>query len=1170
MVASEKQEPVHSVIVVGGGIGGMQAALDLAESGFKIYLIEKNPSIGGTMAQLDKTFPTNDCSMCILSPKMVDVSRHQNIELLTNSEIEKIDGFAGNFKVTVRKKARYINDKCVGCGLCAEKCVLKNKFPNEFDEGLRKRGAIYIPFPQAVPLKYIVDKEQCLFLKHGKCAQSCIKACNANAIDFEQKDEEIKLNAGAIIFAQGFEEFDAGKKYQYGYGRYKNVVISIEAERMMCASGPSNGIVLRPSDNKSPKKIGFIQCVGSRDKENEYCSSVCCMYSTKEAMIIKEHQDAECDVFYIDMRAYGKDFEQYIERAKNMNIKYHRCMPSIEEVRDSKNLILTYEAEDGKIEQSVFDMIVLAVGLCPPKDSKKIADVSGIELNNYGFCRTIETAPVEAGREGIYVCGAFSGPKDIPETVMQASAAASKAKTLLSGSKINFVEEKKHPSEKETGSEPRIGVFVCHCGINIGGVVNVPDVMNYAKTLPNVVYSSENTYSCSQDTQKKIKDAIENYNLNRVVVAACSPRTHEPLFRETLVESGLNQYLFEMANIRDHCSWVHSHEPVKATEKAKDLVKMAVAKVNLAVPLKITTSEVIRSALVIGGGVSGMTAALEIANQGYDVSLIERDSELGGNLKNVHYTLTDQDISKFLNNLIAQVTNNDLIKIYTNTEIKSVEGYVGDFTVNTENSCGIFNLKKTTSFFNTINLNNTNKDTLKGGVIIVATGAQEYEPREFMYGTNSGILTQSEFEEKLSKKEVNAKRIAMIQCVGSRNDEKPYCSRICCNVAIKNALKVKEQNPDTEIFVLYKDIRTYGFNEKFYKEAREKGIIFIGHEKDKQPNVSVEGGKIYVEVEDRYLHANIKIDVDFLVLSSAIIPRADTHNLSEMLKVPLTQNGFFLEAHMKLRPVDFATEGIFICGMAHSPKLLSESISQSLAAAGRASILLTKGIVQTEAVSSEIDSEKCIACGNCIVICPYNALRMNRDNEKHFVESNPLLCKGCGACSVVCPVKAITMKNFTDIQINSMIRAALETIPEDEPKIIGFVCNWCSYAGADNAGVSRFQYPPNIRLIRVMCSGRIEPEFIYNALLLGADGVLIGGCHINDCHYISGNVHAEKRIKGRNSIKDYVKDAGLDEKRVRLEWVSAAEGQRFADVIRKFTEELKNLGPNPLKLKLKS
>jgi len=1167
MVASEKHELAHSVIVVGGGIGGMQAALDLAESGFKIYLIEKNPSIGGTMAQLDKTFPTNDCSMCILSPKMVDVSRHQNIEILTNSEIERIDGFAGNFKVTVSKKARYINDKCVGCGLCAEKCVLKNKFLNEFDEGLRKRGAIYIPFPQAVPLKYIIDKEQCLFLKHGKCAQNCIKACNANAIDFEQKDEEAELNAGAIIFAQGFEEFDARKKYQYGYGRYKNVVTSIEAERMMCASGPSNGIVLKPSDSKSPKKIGFIQCVGSRDKENEYCSSVCCMYSTKEAMIIKEHQDVECDVFYIDMRAYGKDFEQYIERAKNMNIKYHRCLPSIEEMRDSKNLILTYEAEDGKIEREIFDMVVLAVGLCPPKNNKKIADVSGIELNNYGFCKTTETTSVEASRDGVYVCGAFSGPKDIPETVMQASAAASKAKTLLSGSKINFVGEKKHPSERETGNEPQTGVFVCRCGINIGGVVNVPDVVEYAKTLPNVVYSSENTYSCSQDTQKKIKDAIEKYNLNRVVVAACSPRTHESLFRETLIESGLNSYLFEMANIRDHCSWVHSHEPVKATEKAKDLVKMAVAKVNLAVPLKITTSDVIRSALVIGGGVSGMTAALEIANQGYSVSLIERNSELGGNLKNVHYTLTDPDVSKFLNNLIAQVTNKDLIKIYTNTEIKSVEGYVGDFTINTENSLGIFNLKKTTSFFNTINLNNTNKDTLKGGVIIVATGAQEYKPKEFMYGTNPGILTQSEFEEKLSKNNVNAKRIVMIQCVGSRNDEKPYCSRICCNVAIKNALKVKEQNPDTEIFVLYRDIRTYGFNEKFYKEARKKGIIFIGYEKDKQPNVSVEGGKIYVEVEDRYLHANIKIDADFLVLSSAIIPRTDTDNLSKMLKVPLTQSGFFLEAHMKLRPVDFATEGIFICGMAHSPKLLSESISQSLAAAGRASILLTKGIVQTEAVSSEIDSEKCIACGNCIVVCPYNALRMNRDNEKHFVESNPLLCKGCGACSVVCPVKAIKMKNFTDIQINSMIKVALETIPDNEPKIIGFVCNWCSYAGADNAGVSRFQYPPNIRLIRVMCSGRVEPEFIYNALLLGADGVFIGGCHINDCHYISGNVHAEKRLKGRNSIKDHIKDAGLDERRVRLEWVSAAEGQRFANVVKDFTEELKNLGPNPLKLK---
>jgi len=1140
------KKTIGSVMVVGGGIAGVQASLDLAESGFKVYLVEKSPCIGGAMAQLDKTFPTNDCSMCILSPKLVDVGRHPNIELVTNAEVESVTGAAGNFKVNVNKKARYVTNACVGCGLCAGACVLKDRFPNEYDEGLKKRSAIYIPFAQAVPLKYIVDGEQCLFLSRGKCSQKCLEVCAAKAIDFNQKDEEMEISVGSVILSRGFDEFDAEKKYEYGYGKYENVVTSIEFERMMCASGPSGGIIRRPSDGKEPKKIGFIHCVGSRDEEREYCSSVCCMYTTKEAVIVKEHQDVECSIFYIDMRSYGKDFDQYIERAKTSGIKYHRAIPSVEQDPGTKNLILNYESEDGKIETGEVDLLVLAVGLCPPKNYKKISNKIGIKLNDYNFCETSETSPIETNKEGIYVCGAFSGPKDIPETVTQASGAASKAMALLCDSRGELVTEKKYPPELEIGDEPRIGVFVCHCGINIGAVVNVPTVAEYAKTLPGVVYAAENTYSCSQDTQEKIKEAVKKHNLNRVVVAACTPRTHEPLFRDTLQEAGLNPYLFEMANIRDHCSWVHSHEPEKATEKARDMVKMAAAKVKLAVPLKTTYSEVVKSALVMGGGISGMNAALEIAEQSYNVSVVEREPELGGNLNKIHYTLENSNVGEYLKNLIEKINKNKLINVYKNTKIKSIDGCIGDFTIKTENG-----------------------DEFKAGVIIVATGAREYKPEEFMYGKDERILTQLEFGEKLYGGEFNKniKNIVMIQCVGSRNDERPYCSRICCTSAIKNALKVKEKNPDAHIFVLYRDIRTYGLHEKYYKRAREKGVIFIHYKKESQPEVELESGKIKVTVEDRYLGGNIELNPDLLVLSAAVIPQEDAKNVSELLKVPLTQSGFFLEAHAKLRPVDFATDGIFLCGMAHSPKLIDESISQALGAAARASIPLTKGFVKTEAISSEIDAEKCIACGNCIVVCPYGALSMNRKEEKHVAESNPLLCKGCGTCAAVCPVNAITMKNFTVNQITAMIKAALEELPKDEPRIIGFLCNWCSYAGADNAGVSRFEYPPNMRAIRVMCSGRVEPEFIYNALLLGADGVLVGGCHINDCHYISGNVHAQSRIRDGKGVKELVKDAGLEPERVRLEWVSASEGQRFADVVSEFTEELKKLGPNPLKLK---
>ncbi len=1134
-----KPKTTGSAVVVGGGIAGVQASLDLAESGFKVYLIEKSPSIGGTMAQLDKTFPTNDCSMCILSPKLVDVGRHRNIELVTIAEVEEVNGKAGGFKVKVRKNARYVTDACVGCGLCAAACVLKGRFTNKFEEGIGKRGAIYIPFPQAVPLKYVVDPDNCLFLKNGKCSQKCMEACAAKAIDFGQKDETIEIDAGAVILAQGFDEFDARKKYEYGYGRFANVVTSIELERMMCASGPSGGIVRRPSDGAEPKKIGFIHCVGSRDEEREYCSSVCCMYTTKEALIVKEHQEVECSIYYIDMRSYGKEFDRYIERAKTQGVIYRRSMPSVEEARGSKNLRLTYETEDGKTGQEEVDLLVLSVGLCPPKDSQKIAAKVGIKLNEYGFCKTGETSPTKTNKDGIFVCGAFSGPKDIPETVMQASAAASGVMGLLSDSRGGLVVEKEYPSEKGVLKVPRTGVFVCRCGINIGGVVDVPSVAEYAKNLPNVVYAAENTYSCSQDTQEKIKDAIEKHNLDRVVVAACTPRTQEPLFRETMRQAGLNPYLFEMANIRDHCSWVHNREPEKATEKAKDMVKMAVAKANLAVPLKTSTLKVAKSALVIGGGVSGMTAALEIAKQGYRVALVEKEKGLGGNLKKIHFTLENPDTSHYLKDLIGMVEKNKLIKGYKGATIESVGGCIGDFTAKIDKG-----------------------DEIKSGVIVVANGAQEYKPQEFMYGQDPRVLTQLELEEKLKGK-IDAKNVVMIQCVGSRNDRRPYCSRVCCWTAVKNALKIKEQNPDANVFILYRDIRTYGFGEKYYKRAREKGIMFINYEGETPPNVKIDRN-IEVTVDDKSLGGKIKLDTDLLVLSSAVVPQGDTKNLSEMLKVPLTQDGFFLEAHVKLRPVDFATDGIFLCGMAHSPKLLQESISQAAAAAARASIVLNRGFVESEAITSHIDAEKCIACGNCIAACPYGALSMN--DREHIVESNPLLCKGCGTCAVKCPVDAIEMKNFTNEQITSMIRSALEKLPEDEPRIIGFLCNWCSYAGADNAGVSRFQYPANMRAIRVMCSGRVEPEFVYEALLLGADGVLVGGCHIGDCHYISGNLSAKERI---SSARQLVKDAGLEPERVRLEWVSAAEGQRFSNVVSEFTEELKGLGPNPLKLKNK-
>jgi len=994
---------VGATLVVGGGIAGIQASLDLADAGFKVYLLDKSASIGGTMAQLDKTFPTNDCSMCILAPKLVGAGRHPNIQLITHGDIQKVSGEAGNFEVTILRKARYVDeDKCNGCGVCAQRCPIE--VPNEFDEKVGIRKAIYVPFPQAVPLKYSIDEENCI-----KC-ELCQNVCRAGAVDFNQKPETLNLNVGAIILATGFEEFDPRLKSGYGYGRYPNVVSSIEFERILSASGPFGGKIVRPSDGCVPKKIAFIQCVGSRDEqvESSYCSSACCMYAIKEAVIAREHNPhLQCAIFFMDIRAYGKEFDEYYERAtKEYGVRFVRSRVSnIEEKPETRNLMVRHVVEEKPTDEE-FDLVVLSVGMKPPKNAIELAKVLDIELNKYNFCATETFSPIETSRPGIYVCGAFASPKDIPESVAQASGAAAKAAAITASERGKLTAAKEYPPERDVSNEePRIGVFVCHCGINIGGIVNVPEVVEYAQTLPNVAYAEHNLYTCSQDTQKTITEKIKDQGLNRVVVASCTPRTHEPLFRETVREAGLNIYLFEMANIRDQCSWVHMHEPKEATEKAKDLVRAAVAKARLLNTLPKPMINVVPVGLIIGGGLAGMTAAIELARQGFEVHLVEKEKELGGYLRNIHYMLGSEDPQEKLKSIIKEVSENEKIHVHLNTEVSTTKGYIGNFKT-------------------TLNENGEKKE-IDHGVVIVATGAVEYQPKEYLYGKDDRVLTQHELEEKLANGHSNAKTVAMIQCVGSRNEERPNCSRICCAQAVKNALKIKELNPETDVYVLYKDVRTYGFKEDYYRDAASKGVLFIRYDDKTKPEVSQENGRLQLSFFEPVFAEWIQIEPDLLVLSVATIPNPDNKSIAEMLKVPLTHEGFFLEAHMKLRPVDFATDGVFLCGMAHSPKFIDESIAQACASAARAATVLSKKALEMEGSIAKVNEDLCGGCRICEALCEYGAIEMKDNSGKlrsHILEA---LCKGCGVCGSACPTGAINMGHFTDKQILAQVRAAL-------------------------------------------------------------------------------------------------------------------------------------------------
>lgn len=1000
---------VGAVAVAGGGVAGIQSAIDLANSGLKVYLIESSTSIGGKMAQLDKTFPTLDCSMCTLSPKLAEVARHPNIELLTYSEITGIEGEAGDFTVKVKKKATFVDsDKCTACELCVSKCPVK--VPDEYNEGGNNRKAIYLAFPQAVPRVYTIDAEKCLYLTKGKCG-NCAKACENDAINYDDKGEEIEINVGSVILSTGFEPFDATQLEQYRLD-HPDVVTSMQFERQLSSSGPFEGHVTL-SDGTHPKKIAWIQCIGSRSPEigRRNCSSVCCMYATKEAMVAMEHDSGlETTIFNIDVRAFGKGFEEFYQKAKNeTGVRFINSRPSGVEVDPNTNkLSLKYEREDGKGTQvEDFDMVVLSIGLTPSKSSQQLVKIVGVGMDDLGFVETKIDRPVETTRPGIFVSGVMQAPKDIPDTVADASGAASKASSLLSSERGSLVTEKQYPSEKEIGDEVRTGVIVCRCGINIGSIVDVPNVVEYAKDLNGVVFAKEQVYACSTDSLEDIANMVEEHNLNRVVVASCTPRTHEPLFRETLMEAGLNPYMFELANIREHCSWVHQNEKDKATKKAKDIVRMSVSRANLLQPLYKEKVEFDNSGLVIGGGIAGINAALDIADKGFHVTLVEKSAELGG-LLNTYTKLQDgRSTNEVLEPIIARVESHDNVTVMTNTELVELEGSMGKFIAHVKGD-GV-------------------DEDIQCGVAIIATGANELMPEGyFSYGKYPNIVTQSKLEHMIDEG-TDAKNVVFIQCAGGRNDERPYCSRACCTVAMKNAIRLKEDDPKRNVYMLYRDIRTFGRWEDLYTKARELGVVFMRYTEDKVPEV----GEKSIQMYDHLLNMDFDINYDLLVLSAPMVAPDTNVTLGSLFKVPLDSNNFFLEAHIKLRPVEFATEGVFLCGTAQAPKLVDEAVSQASAAASRACTILSSDFLETIGNVSVVDSELCIGCGRCTVVCPYKAPELKEivvETEEityttKKCEINPTVCKGCGSCAAECPTGAITSRHFTAPQIMAVIKA---------------------------------------------------------------------------------------------------------------------------------------------------
>jgi heterodisulfide reductase subunit A len=928
-----------------------------------------------------------------------------------------VEGEEGNFRVTLKKKPRYIiEDKCTGCGTCVEYCPVE--YPDPFNQEISENKAVHVYFSQAIPLVSYIDEESCLFLKEDKC-DICRGVCQADAIDFNQTTEKVDINVGAIILSCGIEPFDPSINSEYGYGKLQNVVTSMDYERLLSSTGPYEGQILRASDKKHPKKIAWIQCVGSRrvtEGENSYCSGVCCTYTQKQVILTKNHYtDANCTIFHNDIRSFGKDFERFFQRAEELpDVRFLRSYVSVDrENPENKNVIIRYSTFDDGVKEEEFDMVVLSVGLNPPSEFRELADTFGIELNAHGFRREIHGNPLKTNRPGIFVSGAFQGPTDIPESVFSASGAGSQCGELLDYRRGKLARERIYPLERDvSGEEPRIGVFVCHCGANISSVVNVPSAVEYALGLPNVVYAQEQLFSCATNSAQEITELAQEKGLNRVVIAACSPRTLEPLFRDTLREAGLNQYYCDMANIREHCSWVHAKQKDEATQKAKDLIRMSVARTSHLEPLQEFDLPVGETALIVGGGIAGMTCALSIANQGHEVHLLEKDKDLGGMARRIPTTLEGMDVQAYLADLIRDVYGNPLIHISHEAEITNVSGYVGNFITTVKSEGRV--------------------KEIRHGATVIATGADVYQPDEYLYGENDQVLTHLELGEQIAKREervVNAESLVMIQCVGCRNEDRDYCSRVCCSHAIKNALKLKKINPDMFIYILFRDMRTYGLKEDYYREAAEKDIKFIRYEPEDKPVVEAvqAGGKSVLRVSalDPVLGKRLELDVDIVSLAAAVIPSSTTNDIAGLFKVTLSPDGFFKEAHVKLKPVEFAADGVYLCGAAHYPKHIQETINQAYGAAGRVLTLLSHETVTASGSVCEVKEDDCISCGACITACTYEAIEFVETAKGRKARVNPVLCKGDGLCNAKCPTNAIVLKHFTNEELMSQIDAAV-------------------------------------------------------------------------------------------------------------------------------------------------
>ena len=1156
-----KMNNTFAVAVAGGGIAGITCSLELADAGYFVYLVEKKPGLGGLLPQIESLFPTKECSPCQISTRLLECSRHQNITIYTNSEVLGIEGPEGNMLVHIRKHTDFINtNKCIACNKCSEVCL--KSVPDQFNLNMASRKAAYILHHQSIPPKYVIDERACLKLTRGICG-ICQKVCPTEAIDFNDQGKDLSLQVGSVVLAPGLIQAEPFPSDIYGYGFFSDVITSMAYERLLSFSGPNSGILKRPSDRTEPRKVAWIQCVGSRrinNAQRSFCSSICCMSSIKQALVSKDHvfgKNLECTIFFNEIRIQNKGGEKFYQKARDQGVRFIRSLPdNVMPGKEGKGVSISYVTCESEFKREEFDLLVLSVGFNSAYHWMNNMDSLNIRTDRHGFALSSSFRPFASSRPGIYLTGSMTSPRDVRQSVAHAAGAANASTIKMVHKETKNVLSHIAPKEeKYPGYEPRIGIFICCCGGNISNVINNEALTEYASGIPGVHLAESNLYSCAKITQEKIAQQIEDKNLNRVIIAACTPVTHEAHYRKTLQAAGLNPYLLEMINIRNQNSWVHQKKPVEAANKARIQIAAAVSKSMLKKPLQPVRKPVVRRALVIGGGLTGMTVALDLARQKIKTILIEKSNHLGGNAWNIKNTWNGEDIQAHLQKSISKVESDPRITVMKNARVISCRGSIGNFISNIQmnRSGGV-----------------TLVETIRYGAAVFCTGAREYKPNEYLYGQDQRVFTHQEFGAKIIRESEELKHtdcIVFIQCVGSREAEQAaYCSRICCTRTMQNALQLKRINPAMRIYVINKDICTYGTKEKLYHQALKEGVIFIKYSYNSKPQVKATKKSLKVTVRDHILDLFLEINANFLVLASAIVPDPDTRNLANIFKFPLNDDGFTIEDSYSLKPVDMVVKGVFAAGLCNYPKPIEESQVQAQAVVSRVRQILNRDEIHLDPSKANF-TDNCIRCGLCAEKCPYNAIEVEGAQESDVTERSVSLdkaaCEGCGVCVSICPHEGIRVDGFDldaiDAQISGMVKAA-ETLLKNEPIILAFCCDWGSYRAADTAGLFKHQYSPGVYIIRLSCVCILKPETILNSLQKGVDGIMIMGCRKDECRFRHGNYHAAGRIP---QAKSMMKKYGMNPERLMSGWISPTEGALFAESANAFMLQIKKLFPVP-------